>query len=122
MAEKELDKKVLNCQADAGPAEDSKESVPGTSEEKLPEHEQPNAENLSVDEQLTKIKEERDSWKEKAGSFWDQYLRALVEMENFRKRVARDIEDRVFREKPVLFWICLKCWIISTGSLKLGKI
>jgi len=48
---------------------------------------------------LSEVSRERDGWKAKAESVWDQYLRARAEMDNFRKRTERDVEDRVWRGK-----------------------
>ncbi|NLC14775.1 MAG: nucleotide exchange factor GrpE, partial [Firmicutes bacterium] len=45
---------------------------------------------------------ERDQWKSKAEDYWDRYLRARSEMENFRKRTERDIHRRVNRGKAEL--------------------
>ncbi|HHY12804.1 MAG TPA: nucleotide exchange factor GrpE [Firmicutes bacterium] len=45
---------------------------------------------------------ERDEWKSKAEDYWDRYLRARSEMENFRKRTERDIHNRVNRGKSDL--------------------
>ncbi|QUL98118.1 MAG: nucleotide exchange factor GrpE [Candidatus Fermentithermobacillus carboniphilus] len=49
--------------------------------------------------EIDSLTKERDEWKSKAQAIWDQYLRARADMENFRKRTERDIEDRVRRGK-----------------------
>jgi len=51
---------------------------------------------------LEKLAQERDEWKSKAETYYDQFLRAKAEMDNFRKRTDRDFHDRVNREKAKL--------------------
>lgn len=54
-------------------------------------------------EEIARLSEERDSWKSKAENLWDQYLRVRAEMDNFRKRTERDIQDRINRGKAEFF-------------------
>jgi molecular chaperone GrpE len=42
---------------------------------------------------------ERDSWAEKAQVAHDQFLRARSDLDGFRKRTERDLEDRITRGK-----------------------
>ena len=52
--------------------------------------------------EIEKLAHERDEWKSKAEDYWDQFLRARAEMENFRKRTERDIQQRIGRGKSDL--------------------
>ena len=58
------------------------------------------SEGLELD--VDKLIQERDEWKSKAETYWDQFLRARAEMDNFRKRTNRDFHDKVSREKAKL--------------------
>ena len=58
------------------------------------------SEGLGLD--VEQLIQERDEWKSKAETYWDQFLRARAEMDNFRKRTNRDFHDRVSREKAKL--------------------
>ncbi len=58
------------------------------------------SEGLELD--VEQLIQERDEWKSKAQTYWDQFLRARAEMDNFRKRTNRDFHDRVSREKAKL--------------------
>jgi len=55
-----------------------------------------------LDETIQALTLERDEWKAKAEDYWDRYLRAMSEMDNFRKRTERDIHRRVERGKSEL--------------------
>ncbi len=62
----------------------------------------PEVSGEAVNETIQALIVERDEWKSKAGDYWDRYLRAMSEMENFRKRTERDIHSRVNRGKSEL--------------------
>ena len=47
----------------------------------------------------TALAAERDVWVEKAQTANDQFLRARSDLDRFRKRTERDLEDRIIREK-----------------------
>ena len=75
-------------------------------------HRQPEVGPVSADDcrcsgealgsEIEKLAQERDAWKSKAESYWDQFLRARAEMESFRKRTERDIQQRIGRGKSDL--------------------
>lgn len=52
-----------------------------------------------LETELQRAQEERDSYKQKADEFYDRFLRAMAELDNYRKRTERLFEDRVLREK-----------------------
>jgi len=54
-------------------------------------------------EEIARLSEERDGWRSKAENLWDQYLRVRAEMDNFRKRTERDVQDRINRGKAEFF-------------------
>jgi molecular chaperone GrpE len=56
----------------------------------------------AISAELKRLARERDEWKSKAESLWDQFLRARAEMDNFRKRTERDIQQRISRGKSDL--------------------
>lgn len=66
----------------------------------------PAAESGTPEEALNEVIQaltlERDQWKSKAAEYWDSYLRAMSEMDNFRKRTERDIHTRINRGKSEL--------------------
>src|SRR3954462_13913103 len=68
--------------------EPSNMSVPGSDEktEVLPE----TAVQLV---ELERLKNELVGAEERAKTHWDQYMRALAEMENIRKRAAKDLDS-----------------------------
>ena len=75
-------------------------SRPGTGSFGAPATEAGDLEKL--DETIQALTLERDEWKAKAEDYWDRYLRAMSEMDNFRKRTERDIHRRVERGKSEL--------------------
>jgi molecular chaperone GrpE len=66
--------------------------------EAAPPQETPQAEKIAEGDQALKVEDLRASLEAKekeAAENYDRYLRAMAEMDNFRKRAARDKEDAI---------------------------
>ncbi len=52
-----------------------------------------------LEDRMAALSADRDAWAEKAQAAHDQFLRARSDLDGFRKRTERDLEDRITRGK-----------------------
>ncbi|HHW26485.1 MAG TPA: nucleotide exchange factor GrpE [Firmicutes bacterium] len=60
------------------------------------------------EERAASLQAERDEWAEKAKIAYEQFLRARSDLDGFRKRTERDLEDRINRGKADLILALLE--------------
>ncbi|MBE3519195.1 MAG: nucleotide exchange factor GrpE [Firmicutes bacterium] len=95
-----VDSNQVQSQSDSdgqGPAQPQKASqVTGETAEAAP------AGQRNLEEELESLRAEAAAWREKAEFNWDQFLRARADLDNYRKRVERDLAFRIRQGKKEL--------------------
>lgn len=91
------------------------------------QEEQARAEQRNLEAELETLRAEAAAWKEKAEFNWDQFLRARADLDNYRKRVERDLAFRVRLGKRDLILSFLEVLdnlerVLEAGKGLVGKV